>query len=117
MRDLPWRSIFAWLLAGFFVVGGLTNLFAPASIREDFARWGFPGWFHYLTAACELSSAALIAFRPTRIAGTALASAIMVSAATTLILHGEYLHALAPLTVFICTVLVGLATMRTGRQE
>jgi uncharacterized membrane protein YphA (DoxX/SURF4 family) len=90
MKTLPWRDIFAWLLAAFFVLGGSLNIFATAELVEDYRRWGYPGWFHYVTGSLEWMAAALIMLPVTRLAGSTLAAAIMVSAAGTVLMHGEY---------------------------
>jgi len=113
MKTLPWRDIFAWLLAAFFVLGGSLNIFATAELVEDYRRWGYPGWFHYVTGSLEWMAAALIMLPVTRLAGSTLAAAIMVSAAGTVLMHGEYSHAIAPMIVL---TLVGLNAFVTWRR-
>lgn len=115
MRNLAWTSILAWLLAAFFIVGGIGNIFASEAIRADYARWGYPGWFPYLTGALELTAAALIAYRPLRIWGAGLAVAIMLAATGTVLRHGEYGHAIAPLVVLGVTLVVGWFSRPAGR--
>lgn len=117
MRNLPWKSILAWLLAAFFVVGGIGNIFASDAILSDYQRWGYPGWFHYVTGVAELSSALLIAYRPTRLVGAALASAVMLAAAGTVLSHGEFSHAIAPLVVLGVALVVGVLEWKSGRGQ
>jgi hypothetical protein len=45
----------ALALAAFFVVGSLSNIFAPGSIYEEYLRWGYPRWFHFVTGSLEPS--------------------------------------------------------------
>jgi len=113
MRNLPWKSVLAWLLAAFFVVGGIGNIFASEAIQSDYARWGYPGWFHYITGFLELIAAALIAYRPTRLFGAGLASLVMLAAAFTVLSHGEFSHAVAPLVVLAVALAVGLLTWKS----
>lgn len=110
MKTLPWRNIFAWLLAAFFVLGGTLNIFATAELVEDYRGWGYPGWFHYVTGLMEWTAAILIALPATRLAGSALAGAIMLAAAGTVLLNGELAHAASPLLVLGLVCLNGWLT-------
>lgn len=107
MKALPWRHIFAGFLAAFFLLGGSMNIFASDAILADYHRWGYPGWFHYLTGALEWTTAVLIAIPRSRLLGSLLGCALMTSAAATVLLHGEYAHALAPLIVLTLVALNG----------
>ncbi len=95
------RTVLALILAAFFVVGGTANMLASEATRADYLRWGYPAWFHYVTAALELTAAVLIAFPRTRLAGSVLAALIMLSAAATLVVNAEYTNAIAPLIVLV----------------
>ena len=105
MNRLPWRNIFAGLLAAFFAFGGFGNIFASDAIPAHYARWGYAGWFHYVTGVLELAAAVLIAFPATRLIGSVLGCAIMAVAAGTVLVHGEYSHAIPPLVVMTLTAL------------
>lgn len=107
MTDLTIATVLAWLLVAFFTVGGIVNWIAPGKIRADYARWGYPGWFHYLTAVLELGVAGLLAFPDTRWQGAVLGVAVMVAAAGTLLHHREYTHAIAPVAVLLLTAWCG----------
>lgn len=96
----------AWLLGAFFGVGAVINWIAPKVIRDEYARWGYPGWFHYLTAVLELAAAALLFFETTRLPGAFIGAVVMAAAAMTLIRHREFGHAIVPVVVFALTVWV-----------
>lgn len=112
MRNMNWKSVLALVLAAFFVVGGIGNILASATILEDYRRWGFPDGFNYVTGTLELIAAVLIAWRPMRVFGAALAAAVMTAAAGTVLFHGEFTHAIAPATVLIVTLVVGVTAWR-----
>lgn len=116
MRRLSWPSILAWLVAAFFLVGAIGNAFPSEGIAADYARWGYPDWFHYVTALLELAAALLLAYRPTRLAGAGVGSLVMLAAAATTLFHGEASHAIAPLVVLGLTVLVGVLERRRSDQ-
>ena len=110
MSKLPWRHVFALALAAFFVVGSLSNIFAARSIYEEYLKWGYPGWFHFVTGSLELTTAVLLARTSTRLVGSALGCAVMLGALATVTLHGEFGHALPPLVVATLTIVVGWNT-------
>lgn len=115
MAHLPWRSIFAWLLAAFFVLGGALNITASPEIVADYARWGYPAGFHYLTGALEWTAALLIAWHRTRLIGSLLGAAIMGAATVTVLLAGEVSHAVPPVIVLVLT-LVNARLSAQGRR-
>ena len=116
MKKVNWKTVFAVLLSAFFVLGGTMNILASPEILADYERWGYPVWFPYVTGGLEWTAAVLIALPATRLAGSALAAAIMVSAAGTVILHGEYLHAVPPVIVFTLVCLNGWLTRKNSRR-
>jgi hypothetical protein len=107
MHKLSWRQVSALALAAFFVVGSLSNIFAPRPIYEEYLRWGYPSWFHFVTGSLELTTAVLLARAQTRLWGAALGGGVMLAALATVTLHGEYGHGAAPLVVVALLVLVG----------
>ncbi|MEO6918709.1 MAG: DoxX family protein [Collimonas sp.] len=107
MSNISWRQVSALALAAFFVVGSLSNIFAPPSIYEEYLQWGYPSWFHFVTGTLELTTAVLLARTPTRIWGSALGCTVMLAALTTVTLHGEYGHGVAPLVAAILSIVVG----------
>lgn len=109
---ISWRRVLALALAAFFVVGSLRNIFAPPSISEEYMRWGYPRWFHFVTGSLELATAVLLARAHTRLWGSALGCTVMLAALATVTLHGEYAHAAAPLVVAALSILVGWIAWR-----
>ncbi|MGF6310002.1 hypothetical protein ABIB82_003373 [Bradyrhizobium sp. i1.8.4] len=107
MSKISWRQVSALALAAFFVAGSLSNIFAPGSIYEEYLRWGYPHWFHFVTGSLELTTAVLLARERTRLWGSALGCAVMLAALATVTLHGEYGHGAPPLIVAILSIVVG----------
>ncbi|WCM22878.1 DoxX family protein [Paraburkholderia bryophila] len=103
------ESILAMIVAILFAVAGMVNLAGRGAVKRDFARWGYPTWFHLLCGALELSSAALIAGQQTRGLGLALAGAIMIGALFTLVRNREPFRHLAPALLFSALVVVTVA--------
>jgi DoxX-like family len=107
MSKISWRQVLPIALAAFFVVGSLTNIFAPGSIYGEYLKWGYPRWFHFVTGSLELATAILLLRAPTRPLGVALGCTVMFAAFATVIIHGEYAHAVPPLVVATLSLLVG----------
>jgi hypothetical protein len=105
-------NVIAWLLGVFFIVGAYGNTFISVEVAGDYARWGYPESFHYLTAICEFTAAVMLIFKPLRIYGSLLGSAVMLAAAGTVMSHGEYAHAVPPLMVLGLCGLVARLTVR-----
>jgi hypothetical protein len=103
-------------LPAFFLIGGLGNLFPSATILADYDRWGYPIWFHYVTGGAELLAALLLSIAATRLWGTLLGIALMAAAFLTLIIHGEWGHALAPFIAGLALAL-HLWLNRNGRRR
>ena len=114
MSTFPWRHVLPGALAAFFLLGGTLNIFASPEIRADYDRWGYPGWFPYLTAALEWTAAVLIAIPRTRLAGHVLGAGVMGAAALTVLLHGEFSYAIPPLVVLALLGLSGGWLLRQG---
>lgn len=116
MRNIPWRHILAGLLTVFFIVGGTLNLMASPETVEEYVRWGYPGWFPYVTGILEWSAAVLIAIPSTRLAGSALAGLVMAAAGATVLSNGEYAHIIPPAVILTLVGLNGWLTWR-GRNR
>jgi hypothetical protein len=112
MSKISWRQLSALALAAFFVVGSLSNIFAPGSISEEYLRWGYPHWFHFVTGSLELTAAILLARARTRLWGAALGCVVMLAALATVTLHGEYGHGVAPLVAATLSIAVGWIAWR-----
>ncbi|GHH03420.1 DoxX family protein [Pseudodonghicola xiamenensis] len=117
MRKISWRHVYAGLLSAFFVLGGTLNIFASPAVLADYSRWGFPDWFHIVTGLLEWTSALLMLSPALRLVGCALAGAVMTSAALTVVLHGEYPHAIPPVIVLVLLCLNAWMTWRARRSK
>lgn len=113
MSKISWRHVSARALAAFFVVGSLSNIVAPGSIYEEYLKWGYPSWFHFVTGSLELTAAVLLVRERTRLFGSALGCTVMLAALATVTLHGEYEHGVSPTVVAMFTLVVGWITWRT----
>jgi uncharacterized membrane protein YphA (DoxX/SURF4 family) len=113
------RSLIIWALVAFFIIGGVGNIFPPPAVQADYNRWGYPGWFHYITGILELTTAILIARETTRRIGAMLGGSVMASALVTLGINAELLHAAAPAAVLLLLSLCLLldAKAREARWE
>jgi hypothetical protein len=114
MPKISWRQVLPLALAGFFIVGSLTNIVAPRSIYEEYMKWGYPHWFHFVTGSLELMTAVLLARARTRLWGSALGCTVMLAALATVTLHGEYGHGVAPLVAATLSIVVGWITWRNA---
>ena len=112
MSNISRHQVLALALAAFFVVGSLSNIFARGSIYEEYLRWGYPHWFHFVTGSLELTTAVLLAQARTRLWGSALGCTVMLAALATVTLHGEYGHGVAPLVVATLSMVVGWIDLR-----
>lgn len=101
-----------YLLSLFFVVGSIANAIPSAATRADYVAWGYPGWFHFVTATCEITTAILLFLPRTRLWGTLLGLGVMGSATLTLLLHGEFAHMLIPLTIVALLMFAGATAWR-----
>lgn len=98
---LAYYHLLSWVLAAFFLIGAIGNWFTPSHVRADYIRWGYPDWFHRVTAILELVVAILMIAATSRTWGIALGAAIMLAAIATLLRHREFRHALLPTSVLV----------------
>jgi len=112
MSRISWRQVLPLALAAFFVVGSLSNIFAPESIYQEYLKWGYPRWFHFVTGSLELTTAILLFRAPSRLLGSALGCTVMLAALATVILHGEYGHAVPPFVAATLALVVGWMSWR-----
>ncbi|MEM5424775.1 DoxX family protein [Paraburkholderia ferrariae] len=112
MSKISWRQVLPLVLAAFFVVGSLSNIVAPRSIFEEYLKWGYPHWFHFVTGSLELMTALLLARPRTRLWGSALGCTVMLAALATVAVHGEYGHGVAPLVAATLSIVVGWIAWR-----
>jgi hypothetical protein len=98
LLGIPAATLLAWLLSLAFLGAGVANLAGSATIKNDFARWGYPTWWNLVTGGLEMLVAALIAIPVTRVLGLSLGIAICVAAVATVIRFKDYGH-VAPVVV------------------
>jgi hypothetical protein len=106
MSHLAWNPLLAWALAAFFIVGAVINVLAPGSTADEYRRWGYPDWFHFVTGALELATAVLLAITATRLLGAGLGGAVMLAAAATVFVNGEYSRAAPPVAILVMLAIV-----------
>lgn len=109
MTDLG-ISLLAWGLSAFFLFGAALNVRPPESIRSNYARWGYPNWFHYVTAGLEFAVAILLIPSGTRFLGAALGATIMFAALLSVLYYREYPLSVAPALVLIATAALAWIT-------
>ena len=110
---VTWKLVLLWILTAFltviFLTAGGTKLAGFPVQADNFARWGYPGWFMYVVGVVEAGGA--IALLIPRVAGFAalLLCGTMVGAALTHLVHGEMTAAPVPLVLLALVALVGYA--------
>ena len=77
------------LLGVAFLGAGGSKLAGVQMHVENFARWGYPPWFQYVTGLVEVTAALLIVFPATRFYGAALLVCTMLGALATHLMAGE----------------------------
>ena len=104
--------LLALAVAAFMGMGAYLNLSAAPFMIEDFRKWGYPGGFNYVTGALELPALILLLLHRYRIFGVLLALSVLSGAFITLIVHGEFQHALAPAIALILALTLALRLLR-----
>jgi hypothetical protein len=99
------HALSLWLLVAGFFGAGLFNAIGTSATQSNFARWGYPRWWSFLTGGLEIMSAVLIALPASRIIGLALGAAIISAAVLTVLRHRDLSH-LVPLGVFVALIAV-----------
>ncbi|SHN72039.1 DoxX family protein [Bradyrhizobium erythrophlei] len=97
------HALALWLLVTGFFGAGFYNAIGTAATQSDFARWGYPRWWGFLTGGLEMVSAALIALPASRVVGLVLGAVIIAAAVMTVLRHRDLSH-LAPLGVFVALI-------------
>jgi hypothetical protein len=97
------HALSIWLLVAAFFGAGVFNAIGTRATRQDFVRWGYPRWWHWVTGGLEILTAALVAIPLMRAVGLGLGAIVIVVASLTVLRHREYVH-LAPLGVFLALI-------------
>ena len=78
---------------GVVMIGaGVVNFVGSASVRESFARWGYPAGFHRVTGWLEVAAGMLLLIPPTSRVGAIGSAAILLAAVATLIRNRDWGH-------------------------
>ena len=78
---------------GIVMIGaGLVNFVGPRSVRDSFARWGYPAGFHRVIGGLEVIAGLLLLIPATSRAGAIGSVVILVAAVITLIRHRDWGH-------------------------
>jgi uncharacterized membrane protein YphA (DoxX/SURF4 family) len=104
------KLIAVWLpiVLGIVMIGaGAVNLVGPESVRDSFARWGYPAGFHRVTGGLEVTAGALLLIPATSRAGAIGSAAILLAAVMTLIRHRDWTH--LPGAVVLTAVALAIA--------
>ena len=78
------------LLTFMFLMAGVTKLMGQEMHIENFARWGYPIWFMYLTGLIEVVSVILMWIPKTRFYGAVGLAVTMIGAFATHLLFAEF---------------------------
>jgi membrane protein HdeD len=89
------KLIAVWLpiALGIVMMGaGAVNIVGPGSVRDSFARWGYPAGFHRVTGGLEVTAGLLLLIPATSRAGAIGSVAILLAAVMTVIRHRDWTH-------------------------
>jgi membrane protein HdeD len=103
------KLITAWLpiALGVVMIGaGAVNIVGLGSVRDSFARWGYPAGFHRVTGGLEVTAGLLLLIPATSRAGAIGSVAILLAAVMTLIRHRDWTH--LPVAVVLTAVAVAV---------
>jgi membrane protein HdeD len=74
------------------IAAGGVNFAGPSSVRESFARWGYPAGFHRVTGGLEAAAGLLLLVPATSRVGAIGSAIILLAAVATLIRYREWGH-------------------------
>jgi uncharacterized membrane protein YphA (DoxX/SURF4 family) len=81
------------IVLGVVMIGaGVANFAGSASVRESFARWGYPAGFHRVTGGLEVAAGLLLLIPATLRFGAVGSAAILLAAVVTLVRHRDWSH-------------------------
>lgn len=107
------------VLALVFGASGLAKLINPKMFQDQFAQFGLPTLFVFVTAAVELLGAAMIAFfnDARRRSGAAMLAVTMAVATSLHLVHDPLPMALPAFALMLLAGTVALVPLRTGAKE
>ena len=71
---------------------GAANFAGPSSVRESFARWGYPAGFHRVTGGLEVAAGLLLLIPAASRIGAIASALILLAAVATLIRFRDWGH-------------------------
>lgn len=99
------RTIVGWVVSLLLFVAFLGASFAKlttsAMMVQEFASFGYPLWFMYVTGAIELVSAVLVIVPRTSSIGAALLVCVMLGAIFSHLTHGQAARVGAPIVLLV----------------
>ncbi|GJL64800.1 MAG: hypothetical protein NPIRA04_34540 [Nitrospirales bacterium] len=115
MKQLIQTSL--WILLGLiFLFAGGSKLWDPVTHAEEFAHWGYPLWFVYVTGIIEVLGGVGLLIPKGRLFGVLLLSVTMVGATVTHLRAGEM--SAFPIPLVLLLALLTLAwTMRHSKMK
>jgi uncharacterized membrane protein YphA (DoxX/SURF4 family) len=104
--------IIAVLLALAFLGAGVAKLTSQPMMVAEFALFGLPPWFLYVTGTIEVVSAVLLVIPRTTVIGGGLIVCVMIGALIAHLTHGQAAMIGAPLVLLILAgILIRLRTI------
>lgn len=97
-------EIMAWVMAIFFAAVGVFHMSGVGKTREQFRIWGFPPGFYFVNGLLQLAAGVLMALPSLRLYGFALAGALMLAAAATVIAKKAYSHSIGAFVILALIV-------------
>ena len=93
---------------GVVMIGaGGVNFAGPASVRESFARWGYPAGFHRVAGGLEVAAGLLLLIPVASRVGAIVSAIILLAAVATLIRFRDWRH--LPGAVVLAAAAVAMA--------
>jgi putative oxidoreductase len=104
-------SVFLALL---FLFAGGTKLAGVQSHVEQFAHWGYPGWFMYVVGTVEVAGALALLIPATRFWGGLLLACDMAGAVGTHLVARETMRTLLPAMFFVSSASIAWITRQAA---
>jgi uncharacterized membrane protein HdeD (DUF308 family) len=99
-----WTAWLAYLLAAFFCINGVVNIIGPKGMRDSFAAWGYPSWFHVANGVIQLAAGLLLLTDVTRMVGLAIGILVCIGVFATLVRFRQFAH--LPPDIILCALLL-----------
>jgi uncharacterized membrane protein YphA (DoxX/SURF4 family) len=92
------------ILGLFFVALGGAKLAALDMFVAQFQAWGYPTWFVYVVGFAEIIGGSLLFIPSARVIGAVVLILVMIGAAGTHILAGQWVSAIVPVVILLTLV-------------